>query len=75
MTARVIRRFTHPVNHLPQEYVAEQISEVIAGLGDCPTCAGTGVVVVLMCMAGRPQTPVKDCPGCHGAKWKGRRPA
>jgi hypothetical protein len=53
---------------VPHLVLAEQIARHDE-LGDCSICRGTGTVVILMCLAGEPHTPVKACPPCAGTGW------
>jgi hypothetical protein len=54
---------------LPAHLVRAEQGEHQNNLGDCPPCRGTGTVVILMCLAGQPYTPVKDCSSCEGTGW------
>lgn len=61
-----------PVHPLPAHLVLAELVEHFDSIGDCPTCRGTGTVVILACLAGHPHTPVKDCPSCTGTGWTDR---
>lgn len=57
---------------LAPHLLLDELTRHFDDLGDCCTCRGTGTVVVMMCLAGDPHTPVKDCPACTGTGWTDR---
>jgi hypothetical protein len=57
---------------LPAHLVFAEQTQRYDELGDCPPCRGTGTVVILMCLAGQPHTPVKACTSCAGTGWTDR---
>ena len=58
-----------PVHPLPAHLVLAEMIQLVDQIGDCPTCRGTGTVIIQSCLAGEPHTPVKDCSVCTGTGW------